>query len=236
MRKVFISTSSKALQDQIIYKDLAFFAWNLWLDFSYTKLKGKRNYMSIYSFFDYFSQNEVFSMEEVSFFSKIVLWLFDTKEWELDELNFYPQEFQILRKINADNSFVFKDLNPYKPYEFVNKARQKAQNSNIVVINHSLLLNDLVNDNAIFGNISNLIVDEAHNLEDSATDAFKEMVTLKTLEDSFSFIEKVLSKKHIKIERFHEIKDKIILNFTMIFESFFLITMRKNQRNHQKNI
>jgi Rad3-related DNA helicase len=42
--QVFVSTTTKALQDQIYYKDLEFLKNNLWFEFSYSKLKWKRNY------------------------------------------------------------------------------------------------------------------------------------------------------------------------------------------------
>ncbi|MDD4151650.1 MAG: helicase C-terminal domain-containing protein, partial [Candidatus Gracilibacteria bacterium] len=218
--KVFISTSSKALQDQIIYKDLDFFAKNLEVPFSFCKLKGRRNYISVFQLFSTLHQNTFLSLDEVGFFSKIFLWLFDTIDGELDELNFYPGEFNLLRQISADSSFVLKEQNPYKSYEFIIKARTKAQKSNIIIINHSLLLNDLVNDNAIFGNISNLIVDEAHNLEDTATDSFKKIVNTKTIEDNLSFIEKIQAKPNNSIKDFYTLKDSILLNFNMIFENF----------------
>lgn len=218
--KVFISTSSKALQDQIIYKDLEFFKENLWFDFSFCKLKWRRNYLSVYSFFDLYHQNEILDMDEIWFFSKLVLWLYDTEEGELDEINFYPGEFQHLRKISADNSFVLKDTNPYKPFEYILKARTKATKSNIVVINHSLLLNDIVNDNAILWNISNLVVDERHNLEDSATDAFKNFVSFKAFDENLAYIEKINLKLSQKIKDFSDIKDSLLLNFTMIFDLF----------------
>ncbi len=232
--KVFISTSSKALQDQIIYKDLDYFAKNLWIDFSYCKLKWRRNYMSVFSFFDTLHQNEFLLSDEVWFFSKLILWLFDTKEGELDELNFYPWEFNLLKKISADNSFVLKDQNPYKIYEFILKARTKATKSNIVVINHALLLWDLVNDNAIFGNISNLIVDERHNLEDTATDSFKKTVNTKYFEETLAYIEKIQAKPNNSIKDFHDIKESLLLNFNMIFEDFSAYFYKKQFWNQNR--
>lgn len=232
--KVFISTSSKALQDQIIYKDLEFFAKNLWIDFSYCKLKWRKNYMSVFSFFDVLHQNQFLNIDEVWFFSKLVLWLFDTKEWELDELNFYPWEFVLLKKIWADNSFILKDQNPYKIYEFILKARTKATKSNIIVINHSLLLNDLVNDNAIFWTISNLVVDERHNLEDSATDSFKKFVVPKTFEETLSYIEKIQAKPNNAIKDFYDIKESLLLNFNMILESFSSYFTKKQFWNQNR--
>jgi len=42
---VFVSTSTKALQDQIVYNDLVYLQNNLDIPFTYAKLKGKKNYL-----------------------------------------------------------------------------------------------------------------------------------------------------------------------------------------------
>lgn len=73
--------------------------------------------------------------------------------------------------INADHFLVLFETNEYKPYEHIFKARTDALASNIVIINHSLLLQDASSSQPIFGQIQNLIIDEAHNLEDTMTDA-----------------------------------------------------------------
>gem|GEM_PF-5516276 len=55
---MFISTSTKTLQDQIFFKDLEFLAQNIGIDFSFTKLKGKKNYIGVHSFFEFLEQEQ----------------------------------------------------------------------------------------------------------------------------------------------------------------------------------
>ena len=76
---VVISTNTKALQDQIFYKDLDFLKQNLGYDFTFAKLKGRKNYFSISRYFDYLFNNSKLDIDETAFFSKICLWLFDTE-------------------------------------------------------------------------------------------------------------------------------------------------------------
>jgi len=68
---------------------------------------------------------------------------------------------------------VLHDDNEYKYYEYLFKARSYAQNANIVVVNHAVLLQDIKTKNSIFPEMKHLIIDEAHNLEDTTTDALK---------------------------------------------------------------
>jgi ATP-dependent DNA helicase DinG len=85
--KVFISTKTKALQDQIFYKDIAQIQDSMPYDFSYVKIKWKKNYFSLFSFLKFFFDEQMV-YEKVSFLSKIAFWLYETDYWEIDELNF----------------------------------------------------------------------------------------------------------------------------------------------------
>ncbi len=217
--KVFISTNTKALQDQIIYKDLEFFKQNLKYDFNFSKLKWKSNYVWIQPLLLYLSQ-DIFENYEVSFLLKIIYFLFETKTWEIDELNYFPQEYRILREINADKFITLKDDNPYKNYEFLYKARQNVAKSNVIIINHSLLLNDIWNDSPILWKIWNLIIDESHNLEDVTTDALKKSFNSKILEDVFEHIYKIIKKHKFVIWEFEMKKNSIILDISLLLENF----------------
>ena len=116
--KVYISTNTKTLQDQLFDKDLAFLWEKLGLDFSYSKLKWKKNYLSFKAFFDYILLWD-FDYKEIIFLSKISLWLLETKFWELDELNFFPWEFSFKSEITSDRFYSQKEENNYFEYEFL---------------------------------------------------------------------------------------------------------------------
>lgn len=226
--QVFVSTNTKTLQDQIYYKDLEFLKNNLWYDFKYSKLKWKHNYISVSRFIDYFVDADILDLNETSFLAKIFLWLYKTEFWELDELSFYPKEFSILKNINADHFIVLREENPYKYYEFLFKARTNSQNANIVIINHSILLQDIKNSSPIFWEIKNLIIDEAHNLEDTTTDALKKSFNIQEVIDSFSRIKSILSKKNKVIDNLDN-KFTNILDLThLIFDLFKDYSVKKN--------
>lgn len=198
--QIFVSTNTKTLQDQIFYKDLYFLKKNLNIDFSYTKLKWKKNYFSISEYLNYFFWFNKFDWNETTFFSKISLWLFETEFWELDELNYYWKEWSFLKNINADNFLILKDNNKYKYYEYIFKARSLAIKSNIVIINHSLLVQDINSISPIFWQIQNLIIDEAHNLEDTTTSALKKSFWLNNLKENIDKILSILNKNNYFID------------------------------------
>lgn len=218
--QVYISTMTKTLQDQIFKKDLKFLEENLWLSFVYSKLKWKSNYIWLSTFFDFIWDNKLFSKEKTSFSIKILFWLLRSKFWELDELDYYWQEYNFLKEVNADNPITFDSKNEYEELEFAVRARRQSRKSNIVIINNNILFQDLEWDNNILWNLKNLIVDECHNLEDVITSSFKKSFCFYDIEKSFSNIEKILEKYSKHIDNYEKNKSSIIFNIWTIFDLF----------------
>ncbi len=217
--QIFVSTTTKALQDQIFYKDLAFLKENLDFDFSYSKLKGKRNYLSIHNLIKFISEIDYFTKLEASFILKIIFWVYETKSFELDELDYYWDEFSFTKEINADDSMVFSKKNIYEKREPAVIARKLARTSNIVIVNNSILFQDIAWDNTILWNIKNLVLDEAHNLEDVVTNALKKSFSIKDLEKTFNNILVSFKKFKHKINDFSKDSDDVLFNLQLIFDS-----------------
>ncbi len=215
--KVYISTKTKNLQEQLYVKDLHFLSEKLDFDFRYCKLKWKRNYLSIKSFFDQFLLWGL-EYDQVSFLSKLSLWLMETKYWELDELNFFGVEFHYLKLIQADSVQLMTEKNPYKDYEFLAKARSQVDRSNIIIINHSLLFSDLKGENSVLWKVDNLVIDEAHNIEDSLTDALKQSIWEKSLKEIFDTIEKILVKANINKIEFLKLKEQFFAQIDLVID------------------
>lgn len=234
--KVFITTKTKTLQDQLYFKDLNYLSEQLWYNFSYTKLKWKRNYVSVKNFFDsIFLWNLTYI--ETSFYSKIALWLMETKYWELDDLTFYPDEYSISRNLNSDGFSLFSEKNQYKEYEFLISARKKVELSNIVIINHSLLFSDLETENGLLSWMKNLIIDEWHNIEDSVTESLKERYSFKATNEHIDKIEKIFVIKWIKKIDFLNSKERLISNLEIIDDyGFSYIDSKFSQDQRYKTL
>ncbi len=201
---VHISTSTKALQDQIYYKDLHFLEKHFPLNFSFTKLKGKRNYLGVSSFLEFLEDPSYTTSLHISFILKILLWSMETEFWELDELDFYGEEYSFLSDIHAWNSFIFDDANPYKDVEFSLRARKRAKSANIIITNNHILFQDMVSEGSLLGWVKNLVLDEAHALEDVVTQSLK-----KTL--SFLQMQKLFQKLEKKQQKYKDTQEDILL-------------------------
>ncbi len=230
-KKVFISTKTKILQDQIYFKDLEIIKNNLGITFNYTKIKWKKNYISLKSFFDFIQEFEL-DYEKVSFLSKMSLWLCSTEFWELDEVFYTANEYKFLKYVNADNNQTLDDKNPYLKKEFVYKQKINLELADIVVINHSLLFSDLKNDFSFFGKVENLVIDEAHSIEDIATESLKNSFSIKVLEDMLSYIEAILRYNYIDITPIQTQKVDLLSNIKLFFDIFYSYLKEKTNNDN----
>jgi len=225
--QVYISTTTKALQDQIYYKDLRFLLDNLGYSFTFSKLKWKSNYVSIKYFLDFIFNEESLSKERASFILKLILWISDTKYWELDELDYYGKEFWFIKEVNAEWPLTFSSDNPYEDSEFAVIARRKARKSNIVVINNNILFQDISGNNNILWKVKNLVLDEAHNLEDIVTNSLKKSFSLLDVNRSFENIKKQILTYEDKINNFELLKEEILFELWTIFDVFSMYLYKK---------
>lgn len=235
-QKVYITTKTKTLQDQLYLKDLKFLHEKLGLNFSYTKLKWRKNYFSIKWFFDYVFLWDL-SYREVSLLSKITFWLLETKYWELDELTFYPEEYTYLRDLNSEGIFSMNEKNQYMEYEFLLKARKSLEKANIVIINHSLLFTDMAADSKLLPDLKSIVIDEAHNIEDSITESLRQIYNLRYLKDHFDKCEKIFTIKNIKKLDFLNKKETLLSNLDILDDyAFNYINNRIPDDSQYKNI
>ncbi len=218
--KVYISTKTKILQDQLYYKDLKFLKDNLDLDFSFTKIKWKSNYISINSFVNYISNFNI-DYDNLSFLSKMVLWLTKTNTWELDEVSYSNNEHKYLKYVNADNNITLSTKNIYLKQEFLYRHKNNLDNSNIIIVNHSLLFTDLKNDFNFFWEVKNLIIDEAHSVEDIATDSLKNGFNIKMLEENLDYLIFMLGTLQIDKTKILFEKEDLLSNTSLLLNYYY---------------
>lgn len=172
-KKVVISTYTKNLQDQIINKDIPLLHKALKtidpkIDFSAALLKGRGNYISLKRLHK-FMMKDMFDEHEVAFLLKIIIWVRQTTTGDIDEINLqgkeYPLRFDVCYEDGSDDE---NDPN-YEQRSFLKKARRNAEEADIIVVNHALLLQDVMNESLILPEYDHIVIDEAHHLEKVTT-------------------------------------------------------------------
>ena len=174
-RRILVSTGTKTLQDQIFYKDLPLLEHVLGRPIRAAYLKGRNNYLCRLKLETLHAEG-LFSMRELSSFKAILEWSEETETGDRAELGSIGDDSDLWSRMDARRDRCLGSK--CKDYErcFLTLVRQKAMEADIVVVNHHLFFADLAirksDVAAILPDYSAVIFDEAHDLEDIATDYF----------------------------------------------------------------
>ena len=168
--RVVISTNTINLQEQLIDKDVVI-ASDAISEFGEptgklqaAQLKGRANYLCFKRW-----QNAVLTTEpndvESKLLSKLLVWLRDTETGDRSELAL-GRLTPMFNRFSAQGAMMCpSNEGPC----FLRKARNQANASNVVVINHALLMSDIAMGGGLLPEHDVLVVDEAHHLESAAT-------------------------------------------------------------------
>lgn len=171
--RVIVSTKTKNLQDQLFLKDIPLIKNILEKDFSAVLLKGRENYLCKRKWEAVLSApGGKLTPEERESALPLVLWADYTKSGDISENNgfHYAYNIPLWKKLNCDRHTCLNRECRYFDNCFMRKVRLASINAHLVVINHYLFFSDLASQNKILGKYGYLIFDEAHNIEDVATD------------------------------------------------------------------
>ncbi len=184
--KAVISTGTKTLQDQLFHKDIPLINKTLISGKQVALLKGRSNYACPYRIRKSRQQRRFQTRELAPVFDALSDWVATTRGGDISEFSRLPENDSLWfhATSTADNCLGAEcpDIGDC----FVAKARRKAQDADIVVINHHLFFSDQALKEQGFGellpNVDLLIFDEAHQLPDVASHFYGRGITLRQLE------------------------------------------------------
>ena len=219
--RAVIATNTKALQDQIVNKD--WFLLDKYLsevnkknDIKLSILKGRKNYICkklVKSF-------EPSNYSEMRVYFKIFKWALYTINGDISELDL-KNEFNVFLKFSAINESCIKGCTDC----YVINARNNAKNSNIILTNHSLAMTSSTTEKNILEDIDLLLIDEAHEISNVATDVFTLKNYLNDFQNSIAAFSKY--KNTIKV-----LDEKI----TNILKTFINFEEKINGLNYELEI
>jgi ATP-dependent DNA helicase DinG len=174
-RRVLVSTGTKTLQDQIFYKDIPLLETILDRPIRAAYLKGRNNYLCRLKL-ETLAAEGLFSSRELRTFQSLVDWAKETETGDRGELGSIGDDSELWSRVDARRDRCLGTK--CKDYDrcFLTLMRQKAMEADIVVVNHHLFFADLAirksDVAAILPDYSAVIFDEAHELEEIATEYF----------------------------------------------------------------
>lgn len=172
-RRVVISSNTINLQDQLYNKDIPDLQRILPISFSAAMLKGRTNYLCLRRL-DTVRRSGQLTPEEASTVVKILHWASTTETGDRSELLILNADIDTWLRVQASSETCMGDRCPYFQQRkcFYYRARARAERAHLVVINHALLLSDIAIENRVLPDYTHLIIDEAHHLEEQATNQF----------------------------------------------------------------
>ena len=193
--RVLVSTGTKNLQEQIFFKDLPALREALGVPFKATLMKGRGNYLCLHRwemYRDGVDGNTSAAGRLIETSDRVLLpiiedWAGRTETGDRAELRDLPENLPLWSEIAAEADTCLGTECPRYDECFVTRMRQRAAESDVVIVNHHLLCADASVRQSEYGEVipfcPTLVVDEAHQLEDIATQYFGCSVSAYRIED-----------------------------------------------------
>jgi ATP-dependent DNA helicase DinG len=197
--RVLISTGTKNLQEQIFFKDLPILRDSLGVPFTATFMKGRGNYLCLHRFEAMRDSGASRSLDESHHLRVIDAWARETETGDRAEIEDLPEDLPFWSDIAATSENCIGNDCPRHQECYVTRMRQRAAESDVVIVNHHLLCADAAVRQSAFGEVipacSYAIVDEAHQLEDVATQYFGLAVSTYRVEDLVRDVDRALGAR-----------------------------------------
>ena len=193
--RALVSTGTKNLQEQIFFKDLPALQEALGVSFTATLMKGRANYLCLHRWEIYrdgvdgstSAGGRLIDTSDRVLLPIIDAWAKDTDTGDRAELRELPEHLPFWTDIAATADTCLGTDCPSYSDCFVTRMRQRAAESDVVIVNHHLLCADAAVRQSDYGEVipfcPTLVVDEAHQLEDVATQYFGKSLSAYRIED-----------------------------------------------------
>jgi ATP-dependent DNA helicase DinG len=193
--RTLVSTGTKNLQEQIYFKDVPALREALGTGFTATLMKGRANYLCLHRL-EQLNEGTGPAVHDV-FLPIIREWSTRTDTGDRAELDDLPEDLAFWNEVSATAETCLGTGCSRYDECFVTRMRQRAAESDLVIVNHHLLCADAAVRQNAYGEVipacSRAILDEAHQLEDVATQYFGFSVSNYRIEDLARDVERFMS-------------------------------------------
>jgi ATP-dependent DNA helicase DinG len=184
--RAIVSTGTRSLQDQLFNRDLPAISGALGRPVDVRMLKGRSNYLCLHRLDLAREQGRLPSREEAGWFNRVAAFARETQTGDVAEVDGVPDDARIWPLVTSTAENCLGQRCPSYHDCHVVAARRRALQADVVVINHHLLLADMVLKEEGFGELlpgaDAVVVDEAHQLPEIAVGFFGVSVSARQLE------------------------------------------------------
>src|SRR4030042_7006403 len=233
-KRVVISTGTKTLQEQLFFRDIPFIREKLGYPFKASFMKGRGNYLCRRRFKLFSRQPMLRALEEVDQFQNLKKWAGRTKTGDRAELEDLPEDLGLWKEINALSETCLGQGCEFFEHCFITRMRQEAAGSDLIIVNHHLLFADLAVRQRGYGEAlprhDAVILDEAHQLEEVATQYFGTVVSNYRFEE----LDRDIRRERAAAKRKDETLSKTSEEILASQERFFGFFRKKDTRYRLK--
>ncbi|HEV7677388.1 MAG TPA: helicase C-terminal domain-containing protein [Candidatus Dormibacteraeota bacterium] len=176
-RRAVVATNTVTLQEQLAEKDVAILRDLLPTPPEVAVLKGRQHYISLRRWERFLATpsrgpHGAVDLDVVRFKLKLLCWLAQTATGDRSELRLAGPDEALWQRVQSvsEDCLGAACANWRDARCFMVAARRQAARADLVITNHALLLADAERDGQVLGPYGALVVDEAHHLEESATE------------------------------------------------------------------
>jgi ATP-dependent DNA helicase DinG len=194
-KRIIISTGTKNLQEQLMEKDIPFLQKIMPKKFTASYMKGRSNYACLYRIKKAETQPILESLDEFDSFQKVSSWVRESEIGDKAELIDLPENLSYWRDINAKGETCIGQKCADFENCFITRMRARADEADIIIVNHHLFFADLNIRGNEFGRVlpdyTAVIFDEAHLVEDIAADYFGFQISSFQLDELVRDVERL---------------------------------------------
>jgi ATP-dependent DNA helicase DinG len=180
-RRVVISTATKSLQEQLYQKDIPFLQKHFAPNLKVAVMKGRSNFLCRAKVHQMADQPLLKGMDEMDAFRQIRDWAKLTETGDRAELTFLPDDSDLWTRLDARRDTCTGKKCAEFNQCFLTAMQQRAREADLIIVNHHLFFADLALKQDDFGSIlpeySAVVFDEAHEMEDVASDYFGRQIS-----------------------------------------------------------
>lgn len=169
--RILVSTATKALQDQIFFRDLPFLRKALGISLQAALLKGRSSYLCPYRLELAESELDAGSEGQLRWLARVRRWANTTQSGDMSEMPGFTERSPHLPLVTSTRENCLGSQCPSFAQCYVNKARKQALAADLVVINHHLFFADLqVRESGmaeLLPSVRAVVIDEAHQFNET---------------------------------------------------------------------
>ncbi|HSR49945.1 MAG TPA: ATP-dependent DNA helicase [Acidobacteriota bacterium] len=203
-KRVVVSTATKNLQEQVFYKDIPFIREHLAPHLAVCCMKGRSNYLCLKKLGEWSSQGSLLKADR-RLRSMLSQWANSSQSGDRAELDWMADDDPLWKALDARSETCIGSKCSLFEDCFVTRMRQKALESDLIVVNHALFFANVALQSDEIGQIlpdfGTAILDEAHELEDIAADHFGRRLSSYQVQELGRDLQAVLGRRPREVQR-----------------------------------